>query len=109
MNLISRNVYIDKVDVIVNKYSNTYHKTIKMNPIDANSSTYFDFDKENNKEGPKCKVRDYIRISKYKNIFVKGYVPNWSKEDFMINKVKNSVPLTYFISNPKGKDILRTF
>ena len=49
---------------------------------------YIDFNKENNKEGPKFKVGDHVRISKYKNIFPKGYVPNWSEEVFLINKVK---------------------
>ena len=75
---ISKNVYIDKLNDIVNKYVNTYHSTIKMKPVDVNSSTYIDFYKENNKEGPKFKVRVNIRVSKYKNIFAKGYVPNWS-------------------------------
>ena len=53
-----------------------------------------DFDKENNKEDPKSKVSDHVRISKYQNIFAKEYVPTWSEEEFVIKKVKNTVPWT---------------
>ena len=79
----SENVYIDTLEEIVNKYNNTYHRTIKMKSVDVNPSMYIDFNKENSKEGPKFKVGDQVRISKYKNIFAKGYVPNWS-EVFLI-------------------------
>ena len=68
MNSISKNVYIDKLDDIVNKYINTYHRTIKMKPVGVKSSTYIDFNK-NNKEGLKIKVDDSVRISKYKLCF----------------------------------------
>ena len=78
-------MYIDKLDDIVTKYNNIYHsKTLK--PVDVKSSTYIEFDKKNNKESPKFKVGDNVRISKYKNIFAKGYVLNWSEEVFVINK-----------------------
>ena len=80
-------MYIDKLDYMVNKYNNTYHKAIKMKPVDVKSSTYIDFNKENNKEGPKFKIDNHVRISKYKNIFTKGYVPNWSEEVFVIKKI----------------------
>ena len=73
---ISSNVYIDKLDNMVNKYKNTYHSTIKMKPVGLKSGTYIDFDKKNNKEDPNFKVHNHVRISKYKNIFAKGYVPN---------------------------------
>ena len=109
MTSVSKNVYIDKLDDIVNKYSNTYHSTIKMKPADVKSNTYIDFNKENNKEGPKFKVGDHVRTSKHKNIFGKGYVPNWSEEFFVIKKVKNTVPLTYAINDLKGKEIVGTF
>ena len=85
---ISSNVYIDKLDNMVNKYKNTYHSTIKMKPVGLKSGTYIDFDKKNNKEDPNFKVHNHVRISKYKNIFAKGYVPNWSEEVFVIKKVK---------------------
>ena len=87
---------INKLDNIVNKYNNAYHSTIKMKPVDVKSSTYIDFDKKSNKEDPKFKVGDHVRISKYKNIFAKGYVPNWSEEVFVITKVKSTVPWTCY-------------
>ena len=73
---ISRNMYINKLDDIDNKCGNTYHRAMKMKPIDVKSSTYIDFNKENNKGGPKFKVGDHVKISKYKNIFPKDNVPN---------------------------------
>ena len=63
----------------MNKYSNTYHRTIKMKPVDVKPNIYFEFNKENNKEGSKFKIGDNVRISKYKNIFAKKYVPNCSE------------------------------
>ena len=77
-------MYIDKLDDIVNKYSNTYHSTIKMKPVDVTPSTYINFSKENNKEDPIFKVGDHVRISKNKSSFAKGYVPNWNKKVFVI-------------------------
>ena len=79
-------MYIDKLGDIVNKYNNTYHRTIKMKPTDFKDNTYIDFGKEVNNDEPKFKVGDHVRISKYKNIFVKGYTPNWSEEVFAIKK-----------------------
>ena len=65
---------------------------------------YIDFNKDNNMEGPKSKVSDNVRISKYKNIFAKGYFANWCEEFF-----KNTVPWTYFINNLNGEEIVGTF
>ena len=62
-----------------------------------------------NDKDPKFKVGDHVRISKYKNIFAKGYTPNWSEEDFVIKEVKNTVPWTYAISDLNGKKIIGTF
>ena len=87
MTSISKNVYIDKLEDIVNKCNNTYHRTIKVKPVDVKSSMYGDFNKENNKEVCKFKIDDHIRISKHENILAKGFVPNWSEEVFVINKV----------------------
>ena len=84
MTSISKNVYIDKLDDIVNEYNNTYHRTIKMKPVDVEDNTYIDFEKEVNDKDPKLKVGDHVRISKYKNFFAKGYTPNWSEEVFVI-------------------------
>ena len=75
MTAISKNVYIDKLDDIVNEYNNTYHRTIKMKPVDIKDNTYIDFEKEVNDKDLKFKVGNYVRISKYKNIFAKGYTP----------------------------------
>ena len=91
MTSISRNVYSDKLDDIVHKYNNTYHSTIKMKPVDVKSSTYINSSKEINYKDPKLKIGDIVWISKYKNIFPKGYVPNWSEEFFVITKIKNTV------------------
>ena len=106
---ISKNAYIDKLDDIVNKYNNKNHKTTKMQPIDVKNNTYITFDKEVNDKGPKFKVGDQVRISKYKNIFAKGYTPNWSEEVFIIKKVKNTVPWTYVINGLNGEEITGTF
>ena len=74
---VSKNVYIDKLDDIVGEYNNTYH---------------INFKREVNDKDPKFKVGDHVRISKYKNIFAKGYTPNWSDEGFVVSKIKNTVP-----------------
>ena len=66
---ISKNVYIDKLDNIVNEYNNTYHRTINMKPVDVKDNTYIGFKKEVHDKDPKFKVGDHVRISKYKNIF----------------------------------------
>ena len=78
MTSISKNVYIDKLDDIVKKYNNTYHTSIKIKPVDVKDNTYISFKKEVNDKNPKFKVGDHVRISKYKNIFAEGYMPNWS-------------------------------
>ena len=104
MTSVSKNVYIDKLDDIVDEYNNTYHRTIKMKPVDVKDNTYIDFEKEVNDKDPKFKVGDHVRISKYKNIYAKGYTLNWSEEAFVITKVKNTVPWTYVIN-----DINRAF
>ena len=109
MTAISKNVYIDKLDDIVNEYNNTYHTTIKMKTIDAKDNTYFNTDKDTNDKDPKFKVGDHVRISKYKNIFAKGYTPNWSEEVFVIKKVKNTVPWTFVINDLNGEEIMGTF
>ena len=102
MTSISKNVYIDKLDDIVNKYKNTY-RTIKIKPVDVKSSTYINSGKEINNKDSKFKIDDIVRISKYKNIFAKVYTPNWSEEVFTIKKVKNTVPWTYVISDLNGE------
>ena len=97
MTSISKIVYIDKLDDIVYEYNNTYHTAIKMKPIDVKDNTYINTSKEINNKDPKFKVGDRVRISKYKNMSAKGYMPNWSEEVFIIKKVKKyySVDLCY--------------
>ena len=85
MTWLSKHVYISKLDDILNKYNNTYHRTIKMKSADVTPSTYIDFDKENSKEGSKFEVSDNVRTSRYKNIFVKGYFRKWYEEVFVIS------------------------
>ena len=73
---MSKNVYVDKLNDIVNEYNNTYHRTIKMKPVDVKDNTYIDFGKEVHDKDPKFKVNDLVRILKCKNIFAKVYTPN---------------------------------
>ena len=85
--------YIDKLDDMVSEYSNTNHRRIKMKPVDVKDDTCIDSTelhskKEVNYKNPKFKVGHHVRISKHKNIFAKGYTPNWSEEVFVIKKLK---------------------
>ena len=80
-----------------------------MKPIDVKDNTQVDFGKEVNDNDPKFKVGDHVRISKYKNIFAKGYTPNWSEEIFVLKKIKNTVPWTYVIDDLIGEEITGTF
>ena len=109
MTSISKNVYIDKLDDIVNKYNNKYHRTINMKPVDVRNNTYTDFKKEVNNAAPKFKIGNHVRISKYKNIFAKGYMRNWSEEIFVVSKIKNTVPQTYLINHLNGEEIIGIF
>ena len=109
MTAISKNVYFDVLDDIVNKYNNTVHRTIKMKPIDVTSDSYAEYNEDSNEKDPKFKVGDRVRISKYKNIFAKGYSQNWSEEVFIISKIKNTVSWTYVISDLNGEPIAGSF
>ena len=79
MTSVSKNVDIDKLDHIVNEYNITYHRTIKIKPADVKDNSYLDSGKEVNVKDPKFQVGDRVKILKYKNIFDKGYIPNWSE------------------------------
>ena len=94
---------------IVKEYNNTYETSIKMKPVDVKDNTYIDVKKETNDKDPKFKVGDHVRISKYKNIFAKGYMPNWSEKIFVIKKIKKIVPWKYVINDLNGEEILGTF
>ena len=102
---ISKKVYTDKLDDIVDKYC----RRIKMNLVDIKPSRHINSSKGINDKDPKFKVGDIVRISKYKSIFAKGYVPNWSEEVFVITEVKNTKPCTYVISDLKGEEIVGAF
>ena len=79
MTAISKNVFFNVLNDIVDEYNNAHHKTIKMKPIDVKSDSFSEYNEEPNYKDPKFKVGDHVRISKYKNIFAKEYAPNWSK------------------------------
>ena len=109
MTAISRNVYLDVLDDIVDIYNNTVHKTIKTKPIDVRDHCYAEYNENSNKKDPKFKVSDYVRLSKHKNIFAKGYAPNWSEEVFVVSKIKNTVLWTYVINDLNGEEITGSF
>ena len=109
MTAISKNVYFDVLDDIVNKYNNTVHRTIKMKPIDVTNDSFVEHNEESNKKDPKFRVGDHVRISKDKNIFAKGYAPNWSEEDFVVIKIKKTVSWTYVINDLNGEEITGSF
>ena len=109
MTAISKNVYFDVLDDIVDEYNNKYPRKIKMKTIDVKDDSFAEYNGESNEKDPKFKVGDHVRISKYKNIFAKGYTPNWSEEIFVVKKIKNTVPWTYVISDLNGEEIVRSF
>ena len=92
MNSVLKNVYIEKLDHIADKYSNTYYGGIKMKPTDVKSNTHVStLTKKNNDEDSKFEVGDHVKISTCKNNFVKGYTAKWFEEVFMVRKVKSTV------------------
>ena len=99
MTAIFKNVYFDVLNDTVDKYNYTYHKTIKMKPINVKNYSSAESNEESNEKDSKFKVGDHVRISKYKNIFAKGYAPNWREEIFVVKKLKNTVPWAYVISD----------
>ena len=111
-------VYYNVLDDVVNKYNNTKHSTIKMKPIDVGDTTkssslernnkrvYID---EHNEKDCKFKVGDRVRISRYKNIFAKGYAPNWSSEIFIVDRINDTVPYTYNLKDLNDEEIIGSF
>ena len=108
MTATGKNVYYDVLDDVVNKYNNTKHSTIKMKPIDVknNKRVYID---EHSEKDSKFKVCHRVRISRYKNIFAKGYAPNWSSEIFIVNKINDTVPYTYNLKDLNDENIIGSF
>ena len=109
MAAISKKAYFDVLDDIVNKYINTVHKTIKMKPIDVTDDSYPEYNEDFIKKDPKFKVGGHVRISKYKNIFAKGYARNWSEEVFVLSGIKITVPWTYVVSDLNCEEITGSF
>ena len=108
MTASGKNVYYNVLDDIANEYNNTKHSTIKMKPIDVgdNKRVYID---EHNEKDSRFKVGNRVRISKFKNIFAKGYTPNWSKEIFIVDKINDTVPYTYNIKDLNDEEIIGSF
>ena len=109
MTIIGKNVYFDVLDDIVKKYNDTVHSSIKMKPKDVTDIKYVEYSEETNKKDPKFKIGDNVRISKHKNIFAKGYAPNWNEELFVVNKIQNTVPWTYLFNDLIGEEIKGSF
>ena len=101
-------VYCDVLDDVVHKYNNTKHSTIKMKPIDVKNNKIVYIDEHNEKDS-KFKVGDRVRISKFKNIFAKGYPPNWSSEIFIVDKINDTVPYTYNLKDLNDEEIIGSF
>ena len=109
MTATGKNAYYNVLDDVVNKYNDTKHSTIKMKPIDVgdnNKRVYID---EHNEKDSKFKVGDRVRISRYNNIFAKGYAPNWSSEIFIIDKINDTVPYTYNLKDLNDEEIIGSF
>ena len=110
MTAIGKNVHYDVLDDAVNKYNNTKHSTIKMKLIDIrdnnNKRVYID---EHNEKRSRFKVGDRVRTSKFKNIFAKGYTPNWGKEIFIVDKINDTVPYTYNLKDLNDEEIIGAF
>ena len=109
MAAVPKNVYFDVLDDIVDEYNNRYHRATEMKPIDVKSDSYVEYNEESNEKDPKLKVGDHVRISKYKNIFAKGYTSNWSEEIFVISKIENKIRWTYIINDLNSEEIVGIF
>ena len=108
MTAISKNAYFDVLNDIVDEYKNTYHKTIKMKPVDVKSDSFAEYNEKSSEKDPKFKVDDHVRISKFKNVFTKGYTPNWSEESFIVKDALSGLRQFLAIESPL-KMIKNTF
>ena len=86
MTAVSENVYLNVFDDIVDEYNNTVHRTVKL--IDVTSDCYAEYDEDSNEKDPKFNVGDHVRISKYKNIFVKDTFNIGQKKFLLLVKLK---------------------
>ena len=109
MTATGKNVYYDVLNDVFNEFNNTKHNIIKMKPKDVkndNKRVYID---EHNEKSARYNVGDRVRISKVKNIFAKGYTPNWSREIFIVNKINDTVPYTYNLKDLNDEEIIGSF
>ena len=127
MTATGKNVYYDVLDDVVNEYNNTKHNTIKMKPKDVKNDTVelsslerttkssaiarnkIVYTDKHNEKSARYNVGDRVRISKFKNIFAKGYTPNWSREIFIVNKINDTVPYTYNLKDLDDEEIIGSF
>lgn len=110
--------WIDILQPLIKEYNNTKHRTIKMKPIDVNEKnehnllkTVYNYDTLSNQKKrvkTKFKIGDFVRMSKYKHVFSKGYTPNWTTEIFKINRVQHTDPITYLLTDLEGNEIKGT-
>ena len=109
MTTIGKNDYFNDLDDVVKKYNNTVHSSIKMKPKDVTGNSFVEYSEKTNKKSPNFKIGDPVRVSQYKNVFTKGYTPNWSEKVFVVNKVQNTVLWTYLIYDLNGEEIKGSF
>lgn len=107
--------WFDILEDLIISYNNTKHRTIKMKPNDVNIhneqyllNTVYNY-KWIIKEKPKFKIGDYVRMSKYKHLFEKGYTPNWTTEIFRIFKIMYTNPITYRLTDYYNDEIKGTY
>ena len=109
MTAVSKNVYFDVLDNILNKFNNTVCRTIKMKPIDVTFDSYAEYNENSNVIQPKFKVGYHVRTSKHKIVFAKGYTQNWSDDVFVVSKINDTFPWIYKISDLNGEKIAGSF
>lgn len=105
--------WVDLIQRLVDEYNGSRHRTIKMAPKDVSSGneqelldTVYNYKKIIHiKSIPKFKVGDHIRLSKYKHVFEKGYLPSWTTEIFVVKKIQQTDPITYLLVDWEGNDI----
>ena len=100
--------YVSYLNKLVDQYNNTYHHSINKKPINVDYSASTE-NIEINPKASKFKVNDRVRITKYKNIFSKGYTENWSREIFIIDSVLKTNPWTYKIKDLNREKIIGSF
>ena len=106
---VSKNVYFDVLDNILNKFNNTVCRTIKMKPIDVTFDSYAEYNENSNVIQPKFKVGYHVRTSKHKIVFAKGYTQNWSDDVFVVSKINDTFPWIYKISDLNSEKIAGSF